>query len=219
MPTTVVFDVDDTLYLERDYVASGFRAVDDWVRTHHGVACFFETAWRTFTAGGRGHIFDDVLAQLEVHEPAPLIPQMVNVYRRHAPAIELLPDARAALDVLRTRAKLAVITDGPLHSQEAKVNALGLHSIASPIICTASLGPGMGKPHPSAFRMIEDVHENRGDGCVYVADNPIKDFEAPRGLGWRTIRVRRAEGLHFSLDSGDDVDAELPDLDELPQIL
>ena len=28
----VVFDIDDTLYLERDYVLSGFAAVGPWAR-------------------------------------------------------------------------------------------------------------------------------------------------------------------------------------------
>ena len=35
--TTVVFDLDDTLYKERDYVASGFRAVADEIAAESGI--------------------------------------------------------------------------------------------------------------------------------------------------------------------------------------
>ena len=34
---TVVFDLDDTLFAERDYVLSGFRAVDEWIRRERRV--------------------------------------------------------------------------------------------------------------------------------------------------------------------------------------
>ena len=34
----VVFDLDDTLYPEADYVLSGFQAVADWAEVHLGIA-------------------------------------------------------------------------------------------------------------------------------------------------------------------------------------
>jgi putative hydrolase of the HAD superfamily len=36
----VVFDVDDTLYLERDYVRSGFDSVGAWLQRDSGVVGF-----------------------------------------------------------------------------------------------------------------------------------------------------------------------------------
>jgi putative hydrolase of the HAD superfamily len=50
---------------------------------------------------------------------------------------------------------------------------------------------------------------------VYVADNPAKDFVAPRALGWATVRVRRAGSLHQRVESGPDVDREVTDLGDL----
>ncbi len=32
--------------------------------------------------------------------------------------------------------------------------------------------------------------------CVYVADNPAKDFVAPNQLGWLTIRIVRPDGIY-----------------------
>jgi len=44
----IVLDLDDTLYLERDYVRSGFKAVDQWLRMHKSFNDFYEEAWRLF---------------------------------------------------------------------------------------------------------------------------------------------------------------------------
>ena len=43
-----VLDLDDTLYLEWDYVRSGFLAVDRWLSHHLGLKCFFESACELF---------------------------------------------------------------------------------------------------------------------------------------------------------------------------
>ena len=58
----VVLDIDDTLYLERDYARSGFTAIGDWARAELGVDDLGERAWAAFEAGTRGTIFDEALA-------------------------------------------------------------------------------------------------------------------------------------------------------------
>ena len=147
------------------------------------------------------------------------MPRLVEVYRSHAPTIEMLADARAWLDGLAPHVALAVVTDGPLASQQAKAEALLLGRWADLIVFTETLGPGRGKPHPAAFEQLEREVGLQGDRCAYVADNPAKDFVAPHRLGWRTVRVRRPGGLHADVPSGDDVDAEIASLADLDTAL
>ena len=52
-----VFDLDDTLYPERDFVRSGFLAVDEQVRARLGREGFLKTARARFERGERGKIF------------------------------------------------------------------------------------------------------------------------------------------------------------------
>jgi putative hydrolase of the HAD superfamily len=215
--TCIVFDIDDTLYLERDYVRSGFTAVDRWLRTNHGVAGFLEEAWDAFVRGSRGTIFDNVLEELGLERD--LVETLVRVYRLHRPAIALLPDARACLDRLRDRVTLAAVSDGPVESQRAKAETLDLLGWLATIVYTAELEPGLGKPHPRAFEIVEERTGCHGTDCVYVADNPSKDFAGPKSLGWGTVRVRRALGLHHGVHSDDDVDLELVDLAGLERTL
>ena len=215
----VVFDIDDTLYLERDYVRSGFAAAGAWARAELGVADLGERAWAAFGAGVRGRIFDEALVACGAGANGSVVSQLVEVYRSHAPAIEPLADVSAWLAGRPADVAVAVVTDGPLASQRAKAAALGLAGWADPIVFTEELGPGRGKPHPAAFTRVEAATGMTGAACAYVADNPVKDFAGPRSRGWRTVRVRRAGGLHVAAASGDDVDAEITDFAELNEAL
>jgi putative hydrolase of the HAD superfamily len=215
----VVFDIDDTLYLERDYVRSGFAAVGAWARTHLDVPDLADHAWAAFQAGVRGRTFDEALAACGVPADGSLVPRLVEVYRTHAPSIELLDDVHRWLADRPSDVALAVVTDGPLPSQRAKAAALGVATWADPVVLTEDLGPGLCKPHPAAFEYVEAATGLAGAACAYVADNPAKDFAGPRCRGWRTVRVRRKGSLHAGVAGGDDVDTEITDFDGLDEAL
>lgn len=213
----VVFDVDDTLYLERDYVKSGFAAVGAMLERDHRIRGFGDRAWARFVVGARRTIFDDVLGELGRDDIS--ISSLVDAYRRHAPTIELLPDARACLRELCDKVELVAITDGPAESQRAKIRALGIEAWIPTCIVTAELGPDRSKPHPESFALAETRSACVGSECVYVADNPHKDFVGPKSRGWTTWRVRRPGGLHVDVPDRGDVDCEFTDLSEIPQLL
>jgi len=214
----VVFDIDDTLYLERDYVHSGFDAVGRWAANCFQIGDFGERCWKLFTMGHRGSIFDDVLNEMGREPSRELISALVETYRTHTPSISLAPDASEALTEIGRAATIAIVSDGPLASQSRKVEALGLCSRAAPIVLTEALGSEFRKPHPKGF---EQVQQRRpADLFVYVADNPRKDFTAPRDLGWITIRVRRPCGLHYGIGNLTAVpDFEMTDCSGLPEVL
>jgi putative hydrolase of the HAD superfamily len=216
----IVLDIDDTLYLERDYVRSGFTALDRWARHELGIDDFGDRAWAAFEAGTRHTIFDDVLVGCGRRADDAVVTELVARYRTHRPEIELQPDAREALERWADDGvELAAITDGPLASQEAKTRALNLEQWIAPVIFTARLGPGRGKPHPAAFELAQESLGVDGKRCVYIADNPAKDFGGPKSLGWRTVRVRRPLSLHADAESGSDVDHEVSDLTQVDTVL
>ena len=211
----VVFDIDDTLYLERDYVRSGFRAVGIWAQRWLGIGEFETACWNEFEAGRRSNIFDHALVSFGI-EPAPeLICGLVELYRTHEPCIQLAPDASQALQELAGRCPVAIVSDGPLASQSRKADALGLRSIASPVVLTEVFGQRFRKPHARAFHEVST--RTPAGHYVYIADNPAKDFVAPHDLGWTTVRIRRPDGLHYSVETvaGAPPDFELPDCSRL----
>ncbi len=216
--TVVVFDLDDTLYLERDFVRSGFRAVDRWLASEHAALGLFEIAWRLFEAGERGRIFDQALPHLGVAAEPPLIQRLVAVYRDHEPEIALLPEAADLLAWLRGRCPLALLTDGDEATQRRKVRALGLEDYCRPIVYTDALGRAHWKPSPKGFLSIQRRFGLPPERFVYVGDNPARDFRAARTLGWRTVRIRHPGGRHAgasaasALDEADRTITRLADL-------
>lgn len=198
----IVFDLDDTLYPERAFVMSGFEAVGQWLRSR--IPCPADPAARMralFEAGVRGRIFDRLLEEWGVDRAASLVPEMVACYRRHAPAIRLFDDAVEALDRWSGRFRLALITDGPADAQRNKVAALGLQARLDPCVYTGDWGTAFWKPHPRAFEAVEGLCGVSGQQCLYIGDNPSKDFVAPRGRGWQSVLVRRPGAIHGDLPS------------------
>jgi putative hydrolase of the HAD superfamily len=202
----VVFDLDDTLYLERDFVRSGFAAVGAWLAKHHAVDDFQARAWELFLGGRRGDVFDRALASAGLEPRPALIRRLVEVYRAHLPTIRLEPPAPGLLAALRGRCRLALLTDGYHDTQRRKIAALGLADWCDPVVCTDQWGRAHWKPSPRGFRHIQQAFEAAPARCIYVADNPAKDFRAPKALGWRTLRVRHPLGEHARADAASPLD-------------
>lgn len=217
----LVFDLDDTLFLEREYVHSGFTAVGDWVWRNLGVPDFAGRAWRLFEQGHRGRVFDTLLRDSGC-DPVPLlINQLVYVYRSHVPQISILPDAMECLSFFRRTALLALITDGPAIAQRRKVEALELGEFFDVVVFTDEWGRNFAKPHARAFQLVQSRLRPSDGRFLYVADNPEKDFIAPAALGWTTVRVRRPQGLHSRTEapSGAGADVEMRDLAKLREFV
>ena len=193
-----VVDIDDTLYLERDYVRSGFCAVGRWLAENRNVKDFFERAWALFESGARGNVFDTVLEDLGIFDED-LIKQLVNIYRAHYPDISLQDDAMEFLEK-HNRDDLAIISDGYASAQWAKIRALNLEQYVDKIIVTDDWGKEFWKPNPRAYILAQG--KRSPEECVYIADNPLKDFDVPTKLGWApSFRIRRKESLHYKIDT------------------
>lgn len=213
-PPLVVLDVDDTLYLERDYVRSGFAAVSDYVKHAYAVEGVFELAWEAFLSGKRGQIFDSIVEADARLGGRKTVPELVRVYRDHQPDIALLPDAERFIERQAGAAHLAVVTDGPAESQRRKVAALGLARWVSEIVITSERGAGWAKPEVRSFEYLQGLFDVKPRECVYFGDNPTKDFAGAKLIGWQTVRVRRPGGLHFDAESQHDVDRVIDNFDD-----
>lgn len=196
MIEALIFDLDDTLFPEYQFVISGFRQVGEWIAKTRAVSGFFEIAKQLFDAGNRGKIFDAALDQLGLAHDKEIIDQMVSVYRGHKPDLTLYEDAVWALNYFKETKKLGLITDGYFLTQKNKVEALGIEGVFDSIIYSDELGRGHWKPSEVPYRKMMEFLGCKGDSCVYVADNPVKDFVGPRLLGWKTIQVYRENGQY-----------------------
>lgn len=216
----VVFDLDDTLYLERDYVASGFRAVGKWCAEQFGIEGIEEQAQALFAEGRRGDIFNVALKQMGVESDIGMLSAMVRVYREHSPHIKLSPDSLECLARLKGQVYLGLLTDGNPLSQRAKIGSLGLQSYFDATVITGEWGTQFFKPHLRGYQYLESKLNMCRNRFVYVADNPSKDFLAPRALGWNAIRVCRPSGLHEHQKCLPDmVRFEVSSLEKIPDLI
>jgi putative hydrolase of the HAD superfamily len=193
-----VLDLDDTLYLERDYVRSGFRFVADLVGVDNADAdATFEFLWAGFVDGTRGSSFDALIAGFPEVGRTRTVDDLVSAYREHLPRIELFPGMRDLVDDLVARGiSLAVISDGARVSQVTKATALRVGEFADPVVLTDVWGRAYWKPHPRAYEVVEKRLGLAPERLVYVGDNPAKDFVSPMVLGWSGIRLRLPGQLH-----------------------
>lgn len=195
----VVFDLDDTLYPEREFVRSGIAAVADLGAKCLGLdhaQCRREL--ETLFDDARERLIDRWLA---LKGRPDLAADLVERYRSHQPDISLAPEVEDLLDQLSLNYRLGLVSDGLAITQQRKAEALGLSRFFKAVVLTDTLGPGFGKPSQEPFLRVAQLLSCRTDRTVYVADNPIKDFGGARASGMRTIRLRRSDGLYSELEA------------------
>lgn len=176
----LVFDLDDTLYKEIDYVRSGIAAVlselDRLGFSVENKRVLSEQELRS------GRAIDLVISKLNV--PPAMQEALIWVYRLHHPQIGLDDTAKEIMHWAEAFCGgVAIITDGRSFSQRQKLHALGLGHL--PAFISAEVGAT--KPDQSAFLAVQNQWPNKF--YVYVADNPAKDFIAPRNLGWPSFGI------------------------------
>lgn len=171
----VLFDLDDTLYSEKDYVRSGYMAA---------ASERFDELWQAFCENKPA--FDVVVPERK--EVA------LSIYRNHMPNIHLYDGVREMLDRIRQTKNVGIITDGRPEGQRAKLQALKLTDIL--FIITDELGGiEWRKPNPKAFQIMQKKFNVPFSRMMYVGDNIKKDFIAPEQLGMKSIWFKNRDGL------------------------
>jgi putative hydrolase of the HAD superfamily len=220
----IVFDLDDTLYPERQFALCGFRACGRWAEVELGLKGLEADMIRLLDAGHLGKLFAMVLEErlCGAHTPEQ-VQALITAYRTADVELKLFPDADWALSHYGALGPLALITDGTHTMQAKKVQALALEPRFRDIIYTDLLASNraLAKPHPRAFEMIEAAFGASEARFVYVGDNPAKDFIAPNRRGWISVQVVREGGIHDVTRAvpGGEPHHKITTLAELPRVL
>jgi 2-haloalkanoic acid dehalogenase type II len=152
----------------------------------------------------------ELFAVWGVDVPAEVGAQMY--FTAHAEAA-LYPDARPAIEALRARYRLAILSDADtdfLHGNLTR-QALAIDTIVtSEDVCAY-------KPHVSMFREVCARLDVEPAQAVYVGDSPWADVAGARHAGLRAVWINR----HL-VDWPDDIDlpeAMITSLSELPETI
>lgn len=197
----VVFDLDDTLYAERDFVLSGFRAAATWAASSFGIngQVAFGDLTSLYISGVRGDTFNRWIETLG--RPASTARELVGVYREHSPTIRPFPGITELLSELRRVYRLGLVSDGYLSVQQRKLSALGIAEYFDAVVFSDAFGPDAWKPSPIPFLEVLRQMRASPDRSIYVADNPRKDFIGARELGMRAVWARYSKGDYCVLEA------------------
>ena len=210
----LIFDLDDTLYPEIEYVKSGFLAVANelnhlfkWPVTES-----FNFMLKTLDEKGRGSVFNDLL-----HYHGKLskknVKNCINKYRHHKPNIFLSDDVKSVINYFPSNKY--VVTDGHKIAQGNKVEALGISSFFKHVYITHRYGINNSKPSVHCFDLIKKREKCEWSEMCYIGDNPNKDFVNLKPLGINTIRIKT--GIYDSAKIPDHLEADIviSDLNEI----
>ncbi len=189
----LVFDLDDTLYPEGQYVIPRLESVAGHLQQHFGYSYDFRGELiRGYKANITGNLFNVVLSKAGINVDKQYIDKLVKIYRSGHLDLTCYPDVIPALEYWCERLYLGLVTDGNPNSQRSKIDALDISGFFHEIIITAELSPKAVKPSPKPFKILQDKLGLKGN-AMYVGDNPELDVPGCRKLGWATARIIRPD--------------------------
>ena len=176
--TVIVFDLDDTLYNELDYLKSAYIEISKELKPNNWEQLYA----RLFSIyRNKQDVFEFISSTFQLDKK-----ELIRKYRNHIPNINPFDGVIETLRKIKdSKGKLAIITDGRSITQRNKLKKLGLLSYFDYVIISEEIGTE--KPNESNYKKIED-HFNL-ETYFYIADNFKKDFIAPKKLGWKTIAL------------------------------
>lgn len=172
----VVFDLDDTLYNELDYLKSAYIAIAQHLEPITWKALYVSmfSMYRC-----QLNVFEHIAKTYKVDSKT-----LMELYRNHSPDIQLFDGVMDVLNAIKgNEGRIGIITDGRSSTQRAKIKSLELTDLVDTVVISEDIGSE--KPSLANYKAIEN--EFKGFSCAYIADNLKKDFVTPNKLGWQTI--------------------------------
>ena len=200
MSKFVAFDLDDTLYKEKDFVKSAHNHISlilskKYNQPYDNLLSILQKNTKPFNK------LSETIQSFGGKED---ISWLLNEYRYHIPNLLLATNVENSLIQLKdNNISMGIITDGRKISQYNKIYALGLLKFINKNNIIISEEIGYEKHFVNGFKLIMSLNPNCNK-FYYVGDNLSKDFFWPNQLGWTTICLKdNGQNIHkqnFNID-------------------
>jgi len=183
-----VFDLDDTLYSEIDYLKSAYYEICNMLVPENLEVVYNEMLSIHFSGGNAFNFLCGNFSSKNL-----TLEKLLYLYRNHFPTISLREGVMELLLEIKSRkGKIGIITDGREITQTNKINALGLNKLVDKLVISEKFGES--KPSSALYESFM-THRNNSQ-FYYIADNVSKDFISPKKLAWTCIGILNPENIH-----------------------
>jgi len=205
----VCFDLDGTIYDDREYVRVGFQSAAAYLHERYGVETFGDMVWEYGVERNFETVFDRIIAAYDLPETE--LNDLIAAYHDCDPDLQPYPEAEAVLAELSGAYQMAVITGGK--QGERKLESLGLDAVY------VAPDQGTSKREATPFKTILNEFDTSPERAVFIGDNPELDFYWPNQLGMTSVWIRRRTTIFRSPESPEArPDYVLPDLSLVPSV-
>lgn len=192
-----IFDLDDTLYSEIDYLYVVYRQMAEEIHAQTGfdTETIAQALIGGFLENGRSQLLNKVLRQFELNE-VEWLPRLLRIMRTgNVNNLKLRPLARKTLLELTQRGKqILVLTNGNVSQQKNKVEGLAELTQIVPASLIYYANEHKPKPSPAAFKQMTIDHGLDPYKSIMIGDSDV-DEQFARNAGISFIN----EKLFFDL--------------------
>ena len=218
----IIFDLDDTLISEKDYIDSGFNIISKKIAEDYSLSNekIKEKMNELFSLNSI-NIFNRVLDYFNIKYDLDYIKELVFIYRNHIPKIKLYSDAKEILKYLiKNNYQIGLITDGYKETQRNKIKVLNIEKYFKHIILTDELGKEFWKPSEIPYKIMKNKFNCEYNQMIYIGDNINKDFITANKLGIVTVQIIRENGIYKKVEKKQEYLAKIKikNLNELIEI-
>jgi putative hydrolase of the HAD superfamily len=214
----IIFDLDDTLYLRKDFVFNGLNNVADliFIRNKHlKKNKIFNELKKLYFNQKNSKIFNDYIKKKKIKNIK--IKECINAYRYGKNIIKIYPEAKNILQTYKN--KIYLITDGNKKVQIYKIRLLKIKKFFKKIFITNVYGIKYQKPSMFCFKKIKKIENCEYNNMIYIGDNPTKDFINCNKAGMKTIRLLKGEFKNLKVKYPVDAKYKIKSLKELNKFL
>jgi putative hydrolase of the HAD superfamily len=176
---SVAFDLDDTIFYEKDYVISGFNQIDKHIENNFGYKNSFYKLCRYFENRVSNPI-RSICKELSID----IEDELVKIMRESSPKIKTRPGIKSLMKQLKLIGfEMGIITNGRSETQRLKIKALGIEEFIDILLISDEIG--LKKPNLDVFKKYKS--QSKKNKFLFIGNNPTLDIYPANAAGWKTI--------------------------------
>jgi putative hydrolase of the HAD superfamily len=185
----IFFDLDNTVYPEKDYYIPCYDIIAGMIDPKNKKDILLNIINIRETEGDQ-QVFNKIIEYYGVDNN--YLPKFVDIYRSYEANISVYRDVLKFLEENHTERKFGILTNGGKKTQTNKVKCLSIEKYFDYIYITGEhLEKNYWKPHKTAFDLIITGTGYKPEELLYVGDSFEKDVIGAINARIRAIKIDR----------------------------